>query len=117
MTERRELLLPTGSQFKDDIWASYTCDHAHCTQVENTTSPSGVNIIVTATNGTIHCSSSNLVDTKTNSTKNICSVPPVTPSPGLLLGALLSALFSIGLVAMVSAVIAVNIRERCSRKK
>ncbi|KAJ8361365.1 hypothetical protein SKAU_G00178900 [Synaphobranchus kaupii] len=50
-----------------DIWASYTCDHAHCTQVENTTSLSGVNIIVTATNGIIHCSSSNRVDTKTQS--------------------------------------------------
>ncbi|KAJ8377180.1 hypothetical protein SKAU_G00077600 [Synaphobranchus kaupii] len=55
-----------------DIWANYTCDHAHCTQVENTTSPSGDNIIVTATNGIIHCSSSNQVETKTNSTKNIC---------------------------------------------
>ncbi|KAG5841718.1 hypothetical protein ANANG_G00169740, partial [Anguilla anguilla] len=47
-----------------DTWASYTCDHAHCTQVANTTSPTGVNIIVMATNGTIHCSSSNRVDTK-----------------------------------------------------
>ncbi|KAJ8361366.1 hypothetical protein SKAU_G00178910 [Synaphobranchus kaupii] len=57
-----------------DIWASYTCDHAHCTQGEITTSLSGVNIIVTATNGSIHCSSSNRVDTKTNSTKNICNL-------------------------------------------
>ncbi|KAJ8377181.1 hypothetical protein SKAU_G00077610 [Synaphobranchus kaupii] len=102
-----------------DIWASYTCDHAHCTQVENATSPSGVNIIVTATNGTIHCSSSNRVDTKTQSvpTKDLCSVPPVTPSPGLSLCTLMTVLFSIGLVAMVLAVITVNIRERCSREK
>ncbi|XP_035283827.1 uncharacterized protein LOC118232804 isoform X3 [Anguilla anguilla] len=98
-----------------DTWASYTCDHAHCTQVANTTSPTGVNIIVTATNGTIHCSSSNRVDTKTRSesTKTIC--PPVTPSPGLSPCALKSVLFSLGLVAMVSAVIAVNARERCCR--
>ncbi|KAJ8361373.1 hypothetical protein SKAU_G00178980 [Synaphobranchus kaupii] len=58
----------------NDIWASYTCDHAHCTQGEITTSLSGVNIIVTATNGIIHCSSSNRVDTKTQSvpTKDLC---------------------------------------------
>ncbi|KAJ8361377.1 hypothetical protein SKAU_G00179020 [Synaphobranchus kaupii] len=95
-----------------DIWASYTCDYAHCTQGEITTSLSGVNIIVTVTNGIIHCSSSNRVDTKTQSvpTKDLCSVPP-----GLSLCMLKSVLFSIGLVAMVSAVIAVNIRERCSR--
>ncbi|XP_064202065.1 uncharacterized protein LOC135260617 isoform X9 [Anguilla rostrata] len=100
-----------------DTWASYTCDHAQCTQVANTASPTGVNIIVTATNGTIHCSSSNRVDTKTGSesTKTICPVPPVTPSPGLSLCALKSVLFSLGLVAMVSAVIAVNVRERCCR--
>ncbi|KAJ8377176.1 hypothetical protein SKAU_G00077560 [Synaphobranchus kaupii] len=66
-----------------DIWASYTCDHAHCTQVENTTSPSGVNIIFTATNGTIHCSSSNRVDTKTQSvpTKDLCGPYPTVWEP------------------------------------
>ncbi|XP_035283836.1 SLAM family member 5-like isoform X2 [Anguilla anguilla] len=36
-------------------------------------------------------------------------------SPGLSLCALKSVLFSLGLVAMVSAVIAVNVRERCCR--
>ncbi|XP_035283849.1 uncharacterized protein LOC118232812 [Anguilla anguilla] len=57
-----------------DTWASYTCDHAHCTQVANTTLSTEVYIIVTATNGTIHCNSSNRVDTKTRSesTKDIC---------------------------------------------
>ncbi|KAJ8268558.1 hypothetical protein COCON_G00137300 [Conger conger] len=57
----------------EDTLASYTCDHAHCTQVENTTSPTGLNLIVTATNDTIHCNSSNRVATKTQSysTKNI----------------------------------------------
>ncbi|XP_035283842.1 uncharacterized protein LOC118232807 isoform X6 [Anguilla anguilla] len=57
-----------------DTWASYICDHAHCTQVANTTSLTGVNIIVTATNGTIHCSSSNRVDIKTRSEsiKHVC---------------------------------------------
>ncbi|XP_035283832.1 uncharacterized protein LOC118232805 isoform X4 [Anguilla anguilla] len=100
-----------------DTWASYICDHAHCTQVANTTSPTGVNIIVMATNGTIHCSSSNRVDIKTRSEsiKDFCPVPPVTPSPGLSSCALKSVLFSLGLVAMVSAVIAVNARERCCR--
>ncbi|XP_035283839.1 uncharacterized protein LOC118232807 isoform X3 [Anguilla anguilla] len=98
-----------------DTWASYICDHAHCTQVANTTSLTGVNIIVTATNGTIHCSSSNRVDIKTRSEsiKHVCA--PVTPSPGLSPCALMSVLFSLGLVAMVSAVIAVNARERCCR--
>ncbi|XP_064202070.1 carcinoembryonic antigen-related cell adhesion molecule 3-like [Anguilla rostrata] len=98
-----------------DTWASYTCDHDDCTQVANTTSPTGVNIIVTATNRTIHCSSSNRVDIKTRSEsiKDFCA--PVTPSPGLSLCALKSVLFSLGLVAMVSAVIAVNARERCCR--
>ncbi|XP_035283837.1 uncharacterized protein LOC118232807 isoform X1 [Anguilla anguilla] len=98
-----------------DTWASYTCDHAHCTQVANTTSPTGVNIIVMATNRTIHCSSSNRVDIKTRSEsiKDFCA--PVTPSPGLSPCALMSVLFSLGLVAMVSAVIAVNARERCCR--
>ncbi|XP_035243189.1 uncharacterized protein LOC118210839 [Anguilla anguilla] len=100
-----------------DTWASYTCDHAHCTQVANTTSLTGVNITATATNGTVHCHSSNRVDTETQSesTKDLCPVPPVTPSPGLSLCTLKSVLFSLGLVAMVSAVIAVNIRERCCR--
>ncbi|XP_064202077.1 uncharacterized protein LOC135260621 isoform X2 [Anguilla rostrata] len=58
-----------------DTWASYTCDHDDCTQVANTTSPTGVNIIVTATNGTIHCSSSNRVDAKTQSEsiKDFCT--------------------------------------------
>ncbi|XP_061112102.1 uncharacterized protein LOC133137781 [Conger conger] len=103
----------------EDTMVSYTCDHAHCTQVENTTSPTGLNLIVTATNDTIHCSSSNRVATKTQSysTKDICSVPPVAPSPGLSPCALKSVLFSTGLVAMVSAVIAVNVRERCCREK
>ncbi|XP_035283845.1 uncharacterized protein LOC118232809 [Anguilla anguilla] len=98
-----------------DTWASYTCDHAHCTQVENTTLSTEVYIIVTATNEAIYCSSINRVDTKTRSesTKDICA--PVTPSPGLSLCALKSVLFSLGLVAMVSAVIAVNARERCCR--
>ncbi|XP_035283846.1 uncharacterized protein LOC118232810 [Anguilla anguilla] len=98
-----------------DTWACYICDHAHCTQVANTTSPTGVNIIVMATNGTIHCSSSNRVDIKTRSEsiKDFC--PPVTPSPGLSPCALKSVLVSLGLVAMVSAVIIVNARERCCR--
>ncbi|XP_064202081.1 signaling lymphocytic activation molecule-like isoform X2 [Anguilla rostrata] len=41
--------------------------------------------------------------------------PCQTDSPGLSLCALKSVLFSLGLVAMVSAVIAVNARERCCR--
>ncbi|XP_064202074.1 uncharacterized protein LOC135260620 isoform X2 [Anguilla rostrata] len=100
-----------------DTWASYTCDHAHCTQVANTTLQTGVNIIVMATNGTIHCNSSNQVDTKTQSKsmKDVCPVTPVKSSPGLPPCALKSVLFSLGLVAMVSAVIAVNARERCCR--
>ncbi|KAJ8272850.1 hypothetical protein GJAV_G00094140 [Gymnothorax javanicus] len=102
-----------------NTWASYTCDHTHCTQVENTSFPTGVNLIVTATNGIIHCNSSNRVGTETRSesTKNICPVPPAAPSPGLSLCMLKSVLFSAGLVAMVSAVIAVNVRESCCREK
>ncbi|KAG5841716.1 hypothetical protein ANANG_G00169690, partial [Anguilla anguilla] len=97
----------------NNTWACYTCDHAHCTQVANTTLSTEVKITVTATKEAISCSSSNRVGTKTQSTKHI--FPPVTPSPGLSPCALKSVLFSLGLVAMVSAVIAVNARERCCR--
>ncbi|XP_035283831.1 uncharacterized protein LOC118232805 isoform X3 [Anguilla anguilla] len=95
-----------------DTWASYTCDHAHCTQVENTTLSTEVTIIVTANNEAINCTSSNRVGTKTQSEsiKHVC-----LDSPGLSPCALKSVLFSLGLVAMVSAVIAVNVRERCCR--
>ncbi|KAJ8272550.1 hypothetical protein GJAV_G00090530 [Gymnothorax javanicus] len=40
------------------------------------------------------------------------SVPPVAPSFGLSLSMLKAVVFSVGLVAMVSAVIAVNVKER-----
>ncbi|KAJ8272849.1 hypothetical protein GJAV_G00094130 [Gymnothorax javanicus] len=58
----------------EDTWASYTCDQIHCTQVENKTSPTGVMLIAMATDGTIHCSSSNQISTETQSksTKDIC---------------------------------------------
>ncbi|XP_035283817.1 natural killer cell receptor 2B4-like isoform X2 [Anguilla anguilla] len=58
-----------------DTWASYTCDHAHCTQVENTTLSTEVKITVTATNEAIYCSSSNRVGTKTRSEsiKDFCT--------------------------------------------
>ncbi|KAJ8361364.1 hypothetical protein SKAU_G00178890 [Synaphobranchus kaupii] len=85
-----------------DIWASYTCDHAHCTQVENTTSLSGVNIIVTATNGIIHCSSSNRVDTKTQSvpTKDICQ--PKATTRGVIIITSCFVVIAIAIVISVS---------------
>ncbi|XP_061110441.1 uncharacterized protein LOC133136749 [Conger conger] len=69
----------------EDTMVSYTCDHAHCTQVENTTLPTGLNLIVAATNGNIHCNSSNRVAAKTqsNSTKDIC--PPEVPGSAKLI--------------------------------
>ncbi|XP_036374849.1 uncharacterized protein LOC118771081 [Megalops cyprinoides] len=99
---------------KDD-WASYTCDHTHCTQVASKTPPSGVNIIVTAINGYIHCNSSNWVSMETQSERNLCSVSPAAPPAGLSVCLLKTALFSVGLVAMVSAVITVHMRGRCCR--
>ncbi|KAJ8245183.1 hypothetical protein GJAV_G00274240 [Gymnothorax javanicus] len=58
----------------EDTWSSYTCDQNHCTQVENTTLPTGVSLIVTATNWTIQCNSSNRVGTEkqTKSREDIC---------------------------------------------
>ncbi|XP_064202078.1 SLAM family member 9-like [Anguilla rostrata] len=76
-----------------DTWASYTCDHDDCTQVANTTSPTGVNIIVTATNGTIYCSSSNRVDIKTGSKsiKDFCTPINHVASPGVTVGVIVAA--------------------------
>ncbi|KAG5830000.1 hypothetical protein ANANG_G00319520, partial [Anguilla anguilla] len=51
----------------NNTWASYTCDHAHCTQVANTTLSTEVKITVTATKEAIYCTSSNRVDIKTRS--------------------------------------------------
>ncbi|KAJ8377189.1 hypothetical protein SKAU_G00077690 [Synaphobranchus kaupii] len=59
------------------------------------------------------CTATNPISSQSNNV----TVWPCRVPPGLSLGALMSVLFSIGLVAMVSAVIAVNIRERCSRGK
>ncbi|XP_064202055.1 uncharacterized protein LOC135260616 [Anguilla rostrata] len=90
-----------------DTWASYTCDHAHCTQVANTTSLTGVNIIVTATNGTIHCNSSNRVETKTRSesTKTICTPIPESNSPVGVIVAVVAIIIIIIIVTVIVFVI------------
>ncbi|KAJ8377190.1 hypothetical protein SKAU_G00077700 [Synaphobranchus kaupii] len=59
------------------------------------------------------CTATNPISSQSNNV----TVWPCRVLPGFPLCALMSVLFSIGLVAMVSAVIAVNIRERCSRGK
>ncbi|KAG7454975.1 hypothetical protein MATL_G00251630 [Megalops atlanticus] len=66
------------------------------------------------------CTASNPVSSQTDSvTVTPCqehgSVPPAAPSAGLSVCLLKTVLFSVGLVAMVSAVITVHVRGRCSR--
>ncbi|KAI1901283.1 hypothetical protein AGOR_G00032720 [Albula goreensis] len=102
-----------------DTWATYTCDLTHCTQVQSTPSPSAINITVTATNGSILCESSNCASTSSQSAsiEDHCSVSPMAPPPGLSACQLKAVLFSLGLVAMVSAVIAVNVRGGSCRMK
>ncbi|XP_061109508.1 SLAM family member 5-like isoform X3 [Conger conger] len=58
------------------------------------------------------CTAKNPVSSQ-NSSVTVKSCQPRAPSPGFSPCALKSVLFSTGLVAMVSAVIAVNVRERC----
>ncbi|KAJ8272844.1 hypothetical protein GJAV_G00094070 [Gymnothorax javanicus] len=101
-----------------DTFTSVTCQQAHCKRISSV-SRYRLDLIVTAANGAIHCSSTNGVATKTRSesTMDICLVPPAVPSSGLSLCMLKAVLLSVGLVAMVSAVIAVNVRGRCCRKK
>ncbi|XP_061109506.1 SLAM family member 9-like isoform X2 [Conger conger] len=61
------------------------------------------------------CTAKNPVSSQSSSvTAKSCQ--PRAPSPGFSPCALKSVLFSTGLVAMVSAVIAVNVRERCCRE-
>ncbi|KAJ8409800.1 hypothetical protein AAFF_G00218590 [Aldrovandia affinis] len=55
-----------------DTWASFTCDQSHCTQGNHSASLTGISIFVTATNGSIHCNSSNRVSTETKSKSLVC---------------------------------------------
>ncbi|XP_035283818.1 natural killer cell receptor 2B4-like isoform X3 [Anguilla anguilla] len=88
----------------NDTWASYTCNHAHCTKVANTTLSTEVKITVTATKEAISCSSSNRVGTKmqSKSTKHVCT--PINENNqgeswgvtvGVIVGVIVAAVISI----------------------
>ncbi|XP_064202083.1 uncharacterized protein LOC135260623 isoform X4 [Anguilla rostrata] len=90
-----------------------------CQETARNDSTNSTRLLITATRDAINCSSSSPASTSSAPllpVTQVCSAPvPGLDSPGLSLCALKSVLFSLGLVAMVSAVIAVNARERCCR--
>ncbi|KAG7454974.1 hypothetical protein MATL_G00251620 [Megalops atlanticus] len=96
-----------------DNWASYTCDHTHCTEVEPTTPPSGVNIIVTATNGTIHCNSSNWVsvETQSESMKDICQKQEPPPDQVKSVTIIISCIIIIFIIIII-IIIYIKCRQR-----
>ncbi|KAJ8272843.1 hypothetical protein GJAV_G00094060 [Gymnothorax javanicus] len=105
-----------------DTWASYTCDHTHCTQVKNTTSPTGVSLIVTATNGTIQCSSSNWVSTatKTESIEDTCPQTKNTEQPNyviLIAVPVIIAVLLVIVVIIIIIIIIIIIRKRQRRSE
>ncbi|XP_036374845.1 natural killer cell receptor 2B4-like [Megalops cyprinoides] len=101
---------------KDD-WVSYTCDHAHCTQVASKTPPSGLIIIVTATNGTIHCNSSNRVSMETQSKpmKDICEKKEGTTSPDSVTNIIVAIVILLIGIVIVIAIVIIYIRKRSQR--
>ncbi|KAJ8245182.1 hypothetical protein GJAV_G00274210 [Gymnothorax javanicus] len=101
----------------EDTRASYTCDHAKCILVENKTSQTGINLTVTATNGTIHCNSKNHVATKTQSesTNAICQSQETTrKKPNYIIPIAVSVIIAALIIIVVIIIIIIRKRRRRS---
>ncbi|KAI1901205.1 hypothetical protein AGOR_G00031900 [Albula goreensis] len=92
-----------------DTWATYTCDHTHCTQVQSTPSPSAINITVTATNGSILCESSNCASTSNQSASMEDHCTKVNSSNGVSKGVIIGVIIVvIGVTLVIVGIIVIK---------